>query len=474
MGTQCTDVELEFHGLGRRQIVGNFDAGEISSDGGGLLLREVDLRIGLTERLGGCFKDYRRPLLVEHDVRALVAQRVLGLCLGYEDLNDHDTLCRDSLLSVMVGQKDVKGLRRRREQDQGMPLASSSTLNRLELSDPSCAASDRYKRIAADAEQLDRLLVDVFIEAHTQAPERIWLDLDATDDPVHGEQENRFFHGYYGHYCYLPLYIFCGKHLLCARLRPSNQDGAAGTVEELERIVGQIREYWPDTEIVIRADSGFCRDSIMSWCEAQGVRYLLGLARNQRLQRSVAGSMREAQLNHERTGKPARVFQEMRYRTRKSWSRTRRVVAKAEYLSKGSNPRFVVTNLPVRFARAKALYEQHYCPRGEMENRIKMQQMCLFADRTSSSDFRANQLRLYFSSFAYVLIEALRRIGLSDTDVERAQANTLRTKLFKIGTQVLVSVRRVKLSFSETWPYRQWFEEILHNIRQQPYWHQSG
>lgn len=473
MKTECTDVDGEFHDLGRRKVVGEFDAGEISSDGGGLLLREIDLRIGLTDRLAACFTDYRNPDLIEHGVRELVAQRVLGLCLGYADLNDHDTLCRDSALSLIVGQNDIQGLRRRRKEDQGMPLASSSTLNRLELTDPQSTGSDRYKRIAADPDQLDRLFVDFFVEAYDEAPKRICLDVDATDDPIHGAQEGRFFHGYYRHYCYLPLYIFCGKHLLCARLRTSDQDGAAGTVEELERIIAQIREHWPDTEIVIRGDSGFCRDELMSWCEENNIRYLLGLARNQRLQRAIAGSMKAAQEKYEQTGEAARVFQELRYRTKDSWSQERRVVAKAEYLSKGENPRFIVTDLSMEFADAQTLYEQMYCARGEMENQIKMQQMGLFADRTSSSDFRANQLRLYFSSFAYVLIEALRRLGLKETYFERSQTDTLRTKLFKIGAQVVISVRRVKLSFSETWPYQRCFERILQNIRRYPYWHQT-
>ena len=401
MGTECTRFDEVFHDLGRRKIHAGFDGGVVSSDGGGMLLREVDLRLGLTERLARCFTDYRKPEFIEHGVRELVAQRVLGLCLGYEDLNDHDALCRDSVLALMVGQTDVQGERRLRKQDRGMPLASSSTLNRLELSDQNTASSHRYKRIAADPLSMDRLLVDLFIESYEQPPERIWLDLDATDDPLHGDQEHRFFHGYYGHYCYLPLYIFCDKHLLCARLRASNQDGAAGTVEELERIIPQIRARWPETEIIIRADSGFCREHIMCWCESHNVRFLLGLARNRRLQKAIAGSMQKAQQRHEKDGKPARLFQEMRYRTRKSWSRERRVIGKAEYLEKGSNPRFIVTNLPIRFASASRLYEEHYCIRGEMENRIKVQQMCLFADRTSCSEFHANQLRLYFSSFAY-------------------------------------------------------------------------
>lgn len=355
-----------------------------------------------------------------------------------------------------------------------MPLASSSTLNRLELSDRNTASSHRYKRIAADPLLLDRLLVDLFIESYEQPPERIWLDLDATDDPLHGNQEHRFFHGYYGHYCYLPLYIFCGKHLLCARLRASNQDGAAGTVEELERIIPQIRARWPETEIIIRADSGFCREHIMCWCESNNVRFLLGLARNRRLQSAIAGSMQKAQQRFEKNGQPARLFQEMRYRTRKSWSRERRVIGKAEYLEKGSNPRFIVTNLPIRFASANRLYEEHYCIRGEMENRIKMQQMCLFADRTSCSEFHANQLRLYFSSFAYTLMEGLRNMGLKGTSFQASQPDTIRLKLLKIGVCIQISVRRVWLSFSQAWPNQEDFEKILRTIQRHPPWLPAG
>ncbi len=472
--TQCTPEQLEFHALGRRAVVGRFNGGRISSDGGGTLLRETDLRIGLTARVAACFRDFRNPLSVEHSVRTLVAQRIYGVALGYEDLNDHDELRSDSVLAMLVGKVDVLGEHRVRERDRGHPLASSSTLNRLELSDPRHAGRHRYKRIAADGHALDRLLVTLFVESYRKAPREIWLDLDATDDPLHGHQEGRFFHGYYGCYCYMPLYIFCGEHLLCARLRPSNQDGAAGSVTELERIVAQLRRHWPKTRIHIRGDSGFCREWLMKWCEDNDIGYVLGLARNSRLTRVLGKAMREAREAHRRTGKAARRFRDFRYRTRKSWSRARRVVGKAEYLPKGANPRFVVTNLSPRRVAAKRLYEKLYCARGEMENRIKEQQLGLFADRTSAATMRANQLRLYFASFAYVLMHALRRLGTEGTQLARAQCSTLRLKLLKVGVRVKVTVRKVWLSYAQSYPYAETFVQVLANLRCHPLWRPSG
>lgn len=474
MSAECTLDQLEFHALGRRDVVGRFDGGRLTSDGGGLLLREVDQRLGVLARLAECFSDYRNPNSVEHRVRELVSQRVYGLALGYEDLNDHDVLRADSVLALLVGKRDLTGAARARSRDRGYPLAGSSTLNRLELSTPERAAVDRYQRISADPAALDRLLVDVFLESYAKAPRELWLDLDATDDPLHGHQEGRFFHGYYRCYCYLPLYIFCGEHLLCARLRPSNQDGAAGSVEELERIVTQIRARWPKTRIIIRGDSGFCRDAIMSWCEANDVRYVLGLARNQRLHRALGQAMAEARAAHEHTGKPARRFRDFRYRTRKSWSCERRVVGKAEVLPGKDNPRFVVTNLPPNRAAAKRLYETLYCVRGEMENRIKEQQLGLFADRTSSATMRANQLRLYFASFAYLLMHGLRRLGLAGTPHARAQCTTIRLRLLKIGARLRITVRKVWLSFSEAYPYISDIALILANLRRIPAWAPPG
>ena len=470
MLTECIPDQLEFHGLGRRQVVGRFDGGRLTSDGGGLLLREVDARLGLMARVGDCFGDHRHPMSVEHPVGDLVAQRIYGVALGYEDLNDHDVLRSDSLLAMLVGKRDLVGESRVRDRDRGCPLASSSTLNRLELGTPDTATTDRYKKICGDAESLDRLLVDVFLESYAQPPREIYLDLDATDDPLHGSQEGRFFHGYYRCYCYLPLYIFCGEHLLCARLRPSNIDGAAGSVDELSRIIAQIRARWPKTRLIVRADSGFCRDVIMSWCEDHAVGYVLGLARNSRLVRALGGQLRDAKRAHQHTGKPARRFRDFRYRTRKSWSRRRRVIGKAEHLTKGSNPRFVVTNLPAWKASARRLYETLYCARGDMENRIKEQQLGLFADRTSAATMRANQLRLYFASFAYVLMHGLRRLGLEGTRLARAQCTTIRLKLLKIGARLRITVRKVWLSFSETYPYASDFAEILANLRRYPAW----
>lgn len=470
MGTECTPEQLEFHALGRRAVTGRFDGGRITSDGGGLLLRETDLRLGLLSRLAKCFVDHRQPGSVEHGVHALVSQRVYGLALGYEDLNDHDVLRSDSVLALLVGKADLVGAKRVRERDQGRPLAGSSTLNRLELGRPEEASTDRYKRIVGEPATMDRLLVDAFVESYLKPPREIWLDLDATDDPLHGHQEGRFFHGYYRHYCYLPLYIFCGEHLLCARLRRSNIDASAGSIEELERIVAQIRRRWPRVRIVIRGDSGFCREPLMRWCEEQEIGYVLGLARNARLVRAVGRQMQEARQAYRHTGRPARRFRDFEYRTRKSWSRSRRVVGKAEYLPKGPNPRFVVTNLPTHRAGARRLYEQLYCARGDMENRIKEQQLGLFADRTSAATMRANQLRLYFASFAYVLMHGLRRLGLAGTQLARAQCTTIRLKVLKIGARLRISVRRVWLSLAEAYPYARDFAQILANLRTHPPW----
>ena len=421
MTTECTTKQLAFHGLGRRDVVGCFNGGEISSDGGGLLLREVEQRTHILRRLSACFTDHRDPARIEHELETLIKQRVLGIALGYEDLVDHDELCRDRLLALLCGVSDVTGSGRPRASGRGKPLAGKSTLNRLELTPEVAGSEVRYKKVVADFAAMDALLVDVFVESHETAPAEIILDVDATDDPVHGHQAGRFFHGYYRHYCYLPLYIFCGEQLLCARLRTADRDGAAGTVEEMARIVEQVRRRWPETRIIVRGDSGFCREALMSWCEAQGVEYVLGLAKNARLKGLIVDELQQAQAVYEARGEAARVFKECRYRTRKSWSCTRRVVGKAEYLNKGANPRFVVTSLSKEAYDARTLYEDLYCARGDMENRIKEQQLALFADRTSTHELRANQLRLYFSSFAYVLMQALRRLALQGTALARAQ-----------------------------------------------------
>lgn len=396
----------------------------------------------------------------------LVAQRVYGLALGYEDLNDHDELRCDPLLAVMVGKQDPEGEGRRRDQDKGKAMAGKSTLNRLELTPAApTAAEQRYKKIIMKAEAIDRLLVEQFLQAHDEAPRRIVLDVDATDDPLHGQQEGRFFHGYYKNYCYLPLYIFCGEFLLCARLRPSNIDASEGTVEELERIVAQIRAAWPQVEIIIRGDSGFCRDSIMTWCEAHGIGYVFGLAKNERLKAAIAEELQQAQARYTVTQQAARVFKDFSYQTRQSWTRERRVVAKAEHLEKGANPRYVVTSIKAEQMEPRALYESLYCERGEMENRIKEQQLWLFADRTSTGKMRANQLRLYFSSVAYLLMQALRRLGLRGTHMAQAQCHTIRLRLLKIGAQVRITVRRVYLSLAGGYPYIDLFHQVYRNLQ---------
>ena len=467
MQTQCNQESFPFHPLKERQVVGQFDGGAITSDAGGLLLREVEKRTGILARFAACFRDHRKPEQVEHTVGELVAQRVYALALGYEDLNDHEQLRRDPLLAVLAEKADPTGESRVRGRDRGKALAGKSTLNRLELTKAEVGGKERYKKIALDQGAVDRLLVEVFLEAHAQPPAEIVLDLDATDDPVHGNQEGRFFHGYYGHYCYLPLYIFCGDFLLCARLRPSNIDASAGCVEELERIVAQIRQAWPQVKVTIRGDSGFCREELMAWCEQAGVDYVLGLAKNDRLKAEITRAQEQAAGEYAQTGKAARVFQEFSYQTRESWSRARRVVAKAEHLEKGANPRFVVTSLLPTTGDARALYEECYCARGEMENRIK-EQLMLFADRTSTAFLRSNQNRLYFSSLAYVLMEALRRLGLKATDLAQAQAATIRLKLLKVGALIRITVRKVWVSLAGGYPYADLWARVLSQLHALP------
>lgn len=456
--TECNQSAFEFAAHFSRQVVARFDGGTITTDAGGLLLRETDRRLNLLPRLAECFLDGRSPLLVEHTVEQLVSQRVYGLALGYEDLNDHEQLRQDPLLRVLAGKSDV----------EDSPLAGKSTLNRLELSD---GTPNRYKKITFWKAGIDELLVKVFVESHTSVPEEIILDVDATDLPLHGEQEGRFFHGYYDSYCYLPLYIFCGDQILCARLRQSNSDAAAGSLVEIQRIVAQIRAAWPKVKIILRGDSGFCRNELMSWCEANRVDYVFGLARNQRLRRIIGPQMWEATQQWGKTGKPARVFTEFSYQTKKrkngGWERERRVVAKAEHIDGKENPRFVVTSLKAEEWAAQALYEELYCARGEMENRIK-EQFSLFADRVSSETMRANQMRMYFSAMAYVLVCGLRRLGLKDTELEKAQAATIRTRLLKIGAQVRVSVRRVYLAMAASYPWADLFAQVHAQLRATP------
>ena len=463
MSTECKQERLEFQACGSREVVGSFDGGRITSDAGGLLLREVERRRGIIKGFAGCFTDYRDPRYIEHSVEELIAQRVYGVALGYEDLNDHDELRSDALLGVMVDKQDPSGMDRVRERDRGKALAGKSTLNRLELTPASQKGKERYKKIGVDQAAVENLFVDLFLDGQRKVPKSIILDLDATDDPVHGNQEGRFFHGYYGHYCYLPLYITCGDFLLCAKLRPSNIDASAGSVEELERIISRIRARWPKVKIMIRGDGGFCREEIMSWCESKRVDFVLGLAKNERLKAKIEVEIEQAKKEHERTGRAERVFADFGYQTLKSWSRERRVIGKAEYLEKGANPRFIVTSL--KATRAKRLYEKIYCARGDMENRIKEQQLDLFADRTSTATLHGNQLRLWFSSVAYVLMNELRRLALIGTEMARAQCGTIRTKLLKIGAQIKLSTRRIVISMASGYPFGAIFKQAYENLR---------
>jgi Transposase DDE domain group 1 len=442
--SECTQESFSFTAHFSRRIEAGFTGGQVSSDGGALLLRETDHKIRLLERLANCLTDKRAADRVEHSLSSMLAQRIFGLALGYEDLNDHEQLRRDPLFAVLANKRDVE-----------QPLAGKSTLNRLELT----GQSERYHKISYSSEAIDALLTDLYIESHTTAPKEAVLDLDATDIPLYGHQPERFFHGYYDSYCYLPLYIFAGDQLLCARLRPANQDAAKGAREEAERIVKQLRQSWPEVRVILRADSGFCREELMAWCEENHVDFLFGLARNERLRKPIDTEIEAAKVLHQSTGKAARLFRGFQYQTLTSWACARRVVAKAEYLDKGENPRFVVTSLQPEQWEDQALYEQFYCARGEMENRIK-EQMCLFAYRLSTEEMKGNQLRLYFSALAYTLMEALRRLGLKGTEWAAAQVDTVRLKLLKIGAPIKLSVRRIVLELSSAYPWKEVYAQV--------------
>jgi hypothetical protein len=452
--TECTQSGFGFEACGSREIVARFDGGTISSDGGAFLLRQTDKRLNLLSRLAECFLDGRNQDLVEHSIAEMLSQRVYGLALGYEDLNDHEQLRKDPVFGILAGREEL---------DE--PLAGKSTLNRMELG---VGTKDRYKKITFWKDAIDELLVKLFIESHETAPAEIILDVDTTDLPLHGKQEGRFFHGYYDNYCYLPLYVFCGEQVLCARLREANHDAAFGSLQEIQRIVAQIRTAWPAVKIILRGDSGFCRNALMSWCEDNGVDFVLGLARNQRLRKIIGAEMHAATEQWNRTGRPARVFCEFNYQTKKTkkggWHRQRRVAAKAEHIDGKENPRFVVTSLTSEEWAAKALYEELYCARGDMENRIK-EQFSLFADRVSSETMRANQMRLYLSTMAYVLVSGLRRLGLKATELAEAQVSTIRRKLLKIGAQIRVTVRKVWVSMASSYPWQDLYQQVWTNLR---------
>ncbi len=443
MQTECSTERSVFGRVEGRSVVAEFDGGALTSDSGGLLLGAADQRLDLVRRIARCFRDARDPRLVEHSVATLIGQRVFGIALGYEDLNDHDELRHDPLMAVLAGKLEAR-------REDCAPVAGKSTLNRLELSRET---PTKYCKIAHEPAAIEALFVDLLLEAHDRPPQQIILDLDATDDPLHGDQEGRFFHGYYDCYCYLPLYVFCGRHLLAAKLRPSNIDASAGSVEEVARIVAQIRRRWPRTRILLRADSGFAREALMAWCEMNQVDFVFGLARNARLVEEISVELLQAEAEASATGKPARRFKDFRYATLDSWSRRRRVVAKAEWTNGEANPRFIVTSLSKAETSARFLYEKVYCARGEMENRIKECQGDLFADRTSSATLCANQLRLWLASFAYALLCAVRRIGLAHTQFAEATCGTIRLKLLKLAGLVRVSARRIKFALASACPY---------------------
>jgi hypothetical protein len=449
MPTECNSELYQFPDVEKKAVVAGFDGGKITSDAGMLLLAQADRAIGMTKRLARCFTDTRDARFIEHTVTTLVRQRVFGIALGYEDLNDHDELRHDPVLATAIGKLEAT-------RKDCAPAAGKSTLNRLELSR---AMPTRYHKIAHDGSAIEHLLVDLFLESYKQAPEEIILDLDATDDPIHGHQEGRFFHGYYDCYCYLPLYIFCGDQLLASKLRVSNIDGAAGATGEVQRIIAHLRKAWPKTRIILRADGGFCREELMAWCETNNVHYLFGLAKNPRLIKQISKHLAAAKAESDKTKQPARRFKEFMWTTQKSWSRRRRVIGKAEWTQGEANPRFIVTSLTKAegYGDGRALYEKTYCARGEMENRIKECQMDLFADRTSTATLQANQLRLWMASMAYVLIESVRRLALATTQLAQATCGTIRRKLFKIGALVTISVRRIKIACATACPYKDVF-----------------
>jgi hypothetical protein len=453
--TECNEQQLDFQPLGRRQVVGKFDGVRVTSDAGGLLLRETIQGTDMVKRLSSCFVDHRDPDLIAFTVKELLTQRISGLALGYEDLNDHDYLRRDPMFAILVGKSDSSG---------PVALAGKSTLNRLELTRND---DGRSKRITHCPDKIASLLTEVGLDgiAENGVPLEIWLDLDATDDPIHGEQEGKFFNGYYDHDCFMPLYFFAGHELLVARLRTSDCDPLEGVLEDVERVVRQIRERWPETKIFVRGDGGFCRDELMSWCESNGVDFVIGMATNTRLDAMITTELAEAKRLHDETGLAARVFADFRYQTLKTWDQDRRVVGKVEHLALGPNPRFVVTSIVPKEYEAKELYEDVYCARGNMENRIKEQQMGMFADRTSSHTLLANQLRLWFSSFAYSLVQRMRQVGLKGTSLERAQAWTIREKLFKMGATIAFSVRRVMFAISEGHPNQECFRRCLMQLQ---------
>ena len=471
--TECKQQIFGFQALKSRKVTVDFAGGYLSSDGGGLFLREVEERHRIIHKLCECFTDHRHQGYTDHKVRELVAQRINALALGYEDLNDHDRLRLDPVHALLAGKEDLTGEQRVLERDKGYGLAGRSTLNRLELG--GCGRDERYHKIEPQPEQIETLLIAEGVKAIPRKSRQIVLDFDATDDPLHGRQEGAYFHAYYKSYCYLPLYCFCGNIPLWAQLRDCKRDASKGTVAALGKIVPAIRRrFGRRVRIIVRADSGFAREAILSWCEQHGLYYCIGFARNPKVASMLAGTFEQL---HERIDEdelriPARQFVEFGYRTQNSWSRFRRMVGKAEVLDKGDNPRFVVTNLPARgfpgedperFAPAR-LYERFYCARGDMENRIKEQQLDLFADRTSTHWEASNQLRLWFSAFAHLILSRLQAEVLKGTQWARASIGQIRLKLFKIAARVRISSRRVHFELASAYPWREDFRRAHANL----------
>jgi hypothetical protein len=469
MPTECSRDSFDFGTVERRHVVGAFDGGEITSDAGALLLGETDKAINLVSRLARCFQDGRSPAFTVHKLPSLLSQRIFAIALGYEDIIDHDQLRHDPVLGILGGTLA-------RKRSDCAPLAGKSTLNRLEHA--AKVGADPYHKITHDPAAIERLFVTLMIEAHgadagghpkrqkNELPRQLIIDLDATHDPIHGEQEGRHFNAFYDCYCYLPLYIFAGRYLLAAKLRSADRDAADGAKEEIARIVGQIRERWPHVRIILRADSGFARDDLMAWCETNGVDYIFGLTRNTRLVGAIKRELVLARRASRRSGRAERRFRVLDdWDTREGWARPRKVVAKAEWTEGKANPRFLVTSLHWSDGDARELYEDIYCARGEMENRIKECQSDLFAGRTSAASMRANQLRLWFAAFAYVVMAALRRIALVGTELASATCGTIRIKLLKIGALITKSVRRVKIAFASSCPYQATFAIAQHRLR---------
>jgi len=432
---KCTIEQFEFPGLKRRQIVSQFSGGEITSDAGGILLRQIDRRLGLTKSVSEELKDSRRQKSCDHSLLSMLRQRIYGLALGYEDLNDHQTLRNDPAFQTAI--------------EQDYEPASPSTLCRFE---------NKANRQTAWA--IHQVIIEQFIASKTSPPAELILDFDATDDRVHGQQEGRFFHGYYDHYCFLPLYVFCEDQLLVSYLRPSKIDGAKHSWAILSLLVKRFRQEWPEVKIIMRADSGFCRHRMLTWCESHNVDYIIGIAKNKRLQETASSLINKAKKHFENTREKQRMFGWIRYGA-KSWGGEKRVIVKAEHGAKGANPRFVVCSLS---GEALHLYDDLYCARGDMENRIKEQQLYLFADRTSCHAWYANQFRLLLSSLAYMLIEGIRRLALQGTDLARAQSSTIRLKLFKIGAVIIRNTRRIRFLMSSSYPYQEIFYRIARRL----------